>query len=414
MQKLTLDHGDSYLYALASSFYSRSRILDKAGKSDDAIDEGRGAVDLFGKLATKNPQAFNFPLATSLTTLCQHLIKLDRYDILATYVKRAANIWISLLARKPDSEAVNYHLGLAYYNLNLYLSHFGRYGKAQKFGQHAVDFFANLARKYPEYHIEAFADALHNLAQTFDRLGCCEDALRREQTAIEILLPMAQRNMNEYNEKLASFYLNHGAYAAQLKRLEDAVVSTQKAADILASFVAKNPGTFSPRLADVYSNLSTYLTLLGRFTDAIEAAGAGMEIRKTLVNDPSHSESSLAGIARSSLNVGYLLCMLERRESALTCAKGATDIFAALMATNPSRYAGELASSYQNLSNILSQLDRIEEALEYAQKAANILASPKEDESGSYASNGAQVRRNLFTLFSGSTRRNVRSHDMDV
>ena len=350
----------------ARIFNSLGNRYSKLGRREEALGAAVRAAEIYGRLAKRNPDAFEPALATSLNNLGNCYSELGRREEALDATERAVEIRERLAKRNPD--AFEPDLAMSLNNLGIRYSELGRREEALDATERAADIFERLAKRNPDAFEPDLATSLNNLGNCYSELGRREEALDAAERAADIYERLAKRNPDAFEPDLAMSLNNLGVHYSELGRREEALGVTERAVAIRERLAKRNPDAFEPNLASSLNNLGIRYSKLGRREEALDATERAVEIYGRLAKrNPDAFEPDLA---RSLNNLGIFFGELGRREEALGAAERAVEIYERLAKRNPDAFEPDLAMSLNNLGNRYSELGRPEEALGATERAA--------------------------------------------
>jgi tetratricopeptide (TPR) repeat protein len=359
---------DAFLPGLAGSLRRLGFQLSALGRRAEALEVTQEAVELYRRLAAQHPDAFLPELAASLTNLGSQLSALGRRAEALEVTQEAVELYRRLAAQHPDAFLPD--LAMSLNNLGNRLSEMGRRAEALQATQEAVDLYRRLAAQHPDAFLPYLASSLNNLGAMLSEMGQREEALEATQEAVEIRRRLAQQNPDAFLPYLASSLNNLGKALSQMGRREEALEATQEAVEIRRRLAAQHPDAFLPYLASSLNNLGAMLSEMGQRAEALEATQEAVEIRRRLAQQ--NPDAFLPDLAMSLNNLGNRLSEMGRRAEALEATQEAVDLYRRLAAQHPDAFLPDLARSLHNLGAMLSEMGRRAEALEATQEAVEI------------------------------------------
>ena len=253
---------------------------DDLGRREEALAATQRAVDLYERLAEKNPDAFLHDLANSLNNLGVRYNALGRREEALAATQRAVDLYERLAEKNPD--AFMHDLAASVDNLGVMLSALGRREEALAATQRAVDLYERLAEKNPDAFMPDLARSLNNLGMMLSALGRREEALAATQRAVQIRERLAEKNPDAFMPDLAASVDNLGVMLSALGRREEALAATQRAVQIRERLAEKNPDAFMPDLARSLNNLGAMYNALGRREEALAATQRAVDLYERL------------------------------------------------------------------------------------------------------------------------------------
>jgi tetratricopeptide (TPR) repeat protein len=292
-----LPRNDEFEENAARIYNNLSYAYSYLGRREDALGAAERAMEIYERLAKRNPDAFESDLASSLNNLGSFYSYLGRREEALGAAERAVEIRERLAKRNPD--AFEPDLAMSLNNLGNSYSDLGRREEALGAAERAVEIYERLAKRNPDAFEPDLASSLNNLGNRYSDLGRREEALGAAERAVEIRERLAKRNPDAFEPDLASSLNNLGSFYSDLGRREEALGAAERAVEIYERLAKRNPDAFEPDLASSLNNLGSFYSDLGRREEALGAAERAVEIRERLAKrNPDAFEPDLA----SSLN----------------------------------------------------------------------------------------------------------------
>ena len=339
--------------------------LANAGMWERAVAATEEAVEIYRRLVSADPVAFESHLARALNSLGMWLSDLGHWEQALAATEQAVQIHRRLAAANPT--ALEFDRARALTNFARSLFDLGRWRHGLDVAQEGVEIFRRLAAANHDTVEPYFATALNNLSIYFGRLGQREQALAAVEEAVEIRRRLAAANPEAYEPDLATVLLNLGVDLSKLSRLDQALAATEEAVEIRRRLAAANPAAFEPDLATALNNLGIWLSGLGRSELALAATDEAVDIYRRLAT--ANFDAVAHGLASSLINLGSRLSELGRQEQALATIEEAVEIGRRLAAANPAVFEHDLASAFDSLGGKLSDVGRHEQALVASEEA---------------------------------------------
>ncbi|MDD2468909.1 MAG: tetratricopeptide repeat protein, partial [Desulfobulbus sp.] len=246
-----------------------SVMLSNTGQREEAMGACQRAVEIYERLADRNPEAFLPDLASSLNNLGIFYSELGQREEAMGACQRAVEIYERLTDRNP--EAFLPALASSLNNLGNRYSELGQREEAMGACQRAVEIPERLADRNPEAFLPDLAMSLNNLGTFYSELGQREEAMGACQRAVEIRERLADRNPEAFLPALASSLNNLGNSYSELGQREEAMGACQRAVEIYERLADRNPEAFLPDLAMSLNNLGTFYSELGQREEAMGA-----------------------------------------------------------------------------------------------------------------------------------------------
>lgn len=269
-----------------------------------------------------------------------------------------------------NTEKYEPYVAVASLHLAAALSALDRREEALIKNDEALNIYSNLRKENPNKFQAGLAMTQNNQAVLLKDLGRREEALAQAEEAVRTQKQLAQEMPDAFLHHLATSLNNLSNMLSYAGRREDALAPAQEALLIRKQLVKDRPETFLPYLAMSLNSLGNRLSDLGRREEALIQAQEALRIRRQLAKD--QPKAFLPKLANSLNSFGIKLIELGRPEEALIHLQEATCIYKQLAQARPQVYLHNLAMALNNLGNLLSDLRRQEEALVKVQEAMHI------------------------------------------
>jgi tetratricopeptide (TPR) repeat protein len=267
---LILAEGAAEPTAKASYFNNAATHLAFLGRLEEARAAGRKAVNLFGELERRRPQAFTYPLAASLNNLANVLFQLGRWEEARAAGRKARDLYRELARARP--QAFTACLANSLNNLAKGLSKPGHLEEARATAQEAVDLSRELARARPEVETSGLATSLNTLANVLFQLRHWEEALAAAQEAVDLFRESARARPEAETSELAMSLNTLANVLSELGRWEEALAAAQEAVDLYRELARARPEAETSNLASSLNTLANVLSALGRREEALATA----------------------------------------------------------------------------------------------------------------------------------------------
>ena len=268
------------------------RELIEAAKTKFSFDE---ACNFYEKLIAIERSPGNLFSYAHLLHSLNDFTKAKQYyeEILVTY--RA------LATKNP--QAYNPDLASTLNNLGLLLSNNNEIKQAKDCYQEALDIRRDLAKKNPQASNPDLAMTLNNLANLLSNNNEIKQAQIYYQEALDIRRDLAKKNPQAYNPDLAGTLNNLGLLLSNNNEIKQAKDCYQEALKIYRDLAKKNPQAYNPYLASTLNNLAVLYYQINNRKEAEQAYKEALAIRKILAeNNPSAYEIDYV----QTLTVGIL------------------------------------------------------------------------------------------------------------
>ncbi len=251
------------------------------------------AVEIYTRLAARNPEAIEPKLAVILNNL-GILHKENQRDTQAEVAyEKAVEIYTRLAERNP--EAFEPNLAAILNNLGILFADTERYTEAEAAYDKTVEIRTRLAARNPEAFEPDLATSLNNLGNLYCYTQCDTDAEKVYGKAVEIYTRLAARNPEAFEPKLAAILNNLGNLYKNTQRDTEAEEVYGKALDIYTHLTERTPEAFEPDLAMIYYNLGNLYSDTRRYSEAEAVYRKAVEVYTRLAEwNPDVFETSLA------------------------------------------------------------------------------------------------------------------------
>ncbi len=279
---------------------------------DDAENAYREALNIYKKLAEKNPDAYLPDLAMTQNNIGNSYSALKRFDDAEKAYREALKIRKELAEKNPDAYLPD--LAMTQNNIgNLYRA-LERFDDAKKTYRDALNIYRKLAEKNPDTYLPGLAMTQNNIGNLYSNLKRFDDAEKAYLESLDIRKKLAEKNPDAYLPDLAMTQNNIGNLYRALERFDDAKKTYRDALNIYRKLAEKNPDTYLPGLAMTQNNIGNLYSNLKRFDDAEKAYLESLDIRKKLAE--KNPDAYLPDLAMTQNNLKSLYLKLERFDDA--------------------------------------------------------------------------------------------------
>jgi Tetratricopeptide repeat len=238
----------------------RARVLSNLGvrysalgRREEGLRAAERASEIYQRLATQNPDAFEPDLAMSLNNLGSFYSALGRREEGLRAAERASEIYQRLATQNPD--AFEPDLAMSLNNLGIRYSALGRREEGLQAAERAVEIRERLATQNPDAFEPDLAGSLNNLGNRYSALGRREEGLRAAERASEIYQSLAAQNPDAFEPDLAMSLNNLGGFYSALGRREEGLRAAERGNEIYQRLAARNPDAFEPDLAESFGTV---------------------------------------------------------------------------------------------------------------------------------------------------------------
>ena len=352
-RRLATARPDAFEPDLATSLNNLGNRLSEVGQRDEALAATAEGTEIYRRLATARPDAFEPNLATSLNNLGDRLSRLGSREEAAAAAAEATEIYRRLATARPD--AFEPDLAMSLTNLGAFLSGVGQRDEALAATAEATEIYRRLATARPDAFEPNLATSLSNLGASLSEVGSREEAAAAAAEATEIYRRLATARPDAFEPNLATSLSNLGASLSEVGSREEAAAAAAEATEIYRRLATARPDAFEPNLARSLSNLGAFLSGVGQRDEALAATAEATEIHRRLATArPDAFEPNLADTLG---NLGNRLSEVGQREEAAAAAAEATEIFRRLATARPDAFEPYLAMSLNNLGALSSGVE---------------------------------------------------------
>jgi tetratricopeptide (TPR) repeat protein/nucleoside phosphorylase len=354
---------------LATSLINQGAASSDLGRRQQALDAAREATALRRALARRNPERFQLVLARSLNTLGTILSEQGQHEQAIAIVREAVDLYRTLVVHTPDT--VQPHLAHSLNNQGLIFGLLGQHEHALAATREAVDILRALATHNPDTFQPDLARSLNTLGNRWSALGQQKQALAATSESLKLYRRLATHNPDAFLPYLTGSLNDLGNRLHEQGEHEQAHAMVREAVDLRRILAARNPDAFQPDLAASLTNLGIALSALDQLEPALVATREAFDLYRTLATrNPEEFQPALANSLR---NLGNRLGELGQHEQALAAAREAVELRRTLAARNPEAHQPHLARSLLSLGGILAGLDQRPPGLEAALEALDLI-----------------------------------------
>jgi tetratricopeptide (TPR) repeat protein len=195
-QRLAQKNPDRYESYYAGSLNNYADHLSDAGKNEEALTNALQALEIYQRLAQKNPDRFEPNYAGSLNNYATYLSDAGKKEEALMYARQALEIRQRLVQKNPDRYEPDYAVSLNNY-VNC-LSDAGNNEEALTYGRQALEIYLRLAGKHPaRYEADLFSSTCHThflswLSDPAEKSGDLAELNAMPTTAPRHRLPLLQ------------------------------------------------------------------------------------------------------------------------------------------------------------------------------------------------------------------------------
>jgi nucleoside phosphorylase/tetratricopeptide (TPR) repeat protein len=358
-RRLASDNPVAYQPILVTNLLTHSDRLAETGRSDMGLRVAHEAVDISENRARSDPDTFRSTIPMALSTLSNRLAETSQPQQALAAAVRAVVIQRELAGTGRLTH--RYDLARSLSNLSTRLISVGRYQDALSAINEAVSLSRQLAETNPDAVRADFATILNIKGAVLRKAGRPTEAVNAIEDAVLVYRRLAQIDPESAIPGLASTLLHSGSALSEAGRHREALSTTEEAVALYRQSAATSPDTLGPRLAAALHNLSLRLSETERSVEALTTIDEAIAIRRRLVaNNPDAFLPDLA----QSLSAAASLRARQRQDSdrALDSANEAVEIFHRLAAQLPAVFTTGLNQAQLVQAAILDKLGRSDEA----------------------------------------------------
>ncbi|TFK24961.1 TPR-like protein [Coprinopsis marcescibilis] len=236
----------------------------------------------------------------------------------------------------------------------------------------AVQIYRQLTSSDPEKYNVALADSLYKHSQSLCVNGNYTDALGPAQESLAIRQTLAKEDPEASDEQLVLTLRRVSYILLRCKRSSDAIPTSIGAVAVGRRLAAKDE-QFQSQLAHSLHLYGANLSMIGKPFEAIEATKEAVAIRRRLISQGRISMiDTEESLGLSLHNLGCQLGKLDDYDNAILPALESIEINRRLVATNLTKYEGQLSDSLRGYSFYLSNMGRNIEAVEAVRESLQI------------------------------------------
>lgn len=340
-QRLAKSKPDRFEAAWATSLSNYSNQLSDIGDTTQALDFAKQALDIHHRLAKDNKERFEPDWAKSLSNYSNHLSEIGNTTQALDFAKQALDIYERLATDKPERFEPDFATSLS--NYSNHLSDIGDTTQALEFAKHALGIHQRLANDKPERFEPNWASSLSNYAVRLSEIGDTIQARDFSRRALDIYESLAKDKPERFEPEWALSLSNYSSHLSDLGDTAQALDFSKQALDILQRLAKEKPERFEPDLALSLSNCAHHFSDRGDTAQALDFSMQALEIRQRLVKD--RPERFDPDWAMSLSNFSNHLSDLGDTAQALDFAKQALDVYERLAKARPIKFVAEVEES---------------------------------------------------------------------
>jgi tetratricopeptide (TPR) repeat protein len=342
--------------------------LANAGDRAQALAATTEAVDIYRKLRSTDPAAFEPKLAESLDDLGNRLSDVGRREEALAATTEAVDIYRELT--KADPATFELRLAGALTHLGIRQADLQHWEEALAATHEAVQILRRRAPRDPAAFESDLARSLDGLGDWLSREKRLKEAVTTAAEAITIIRRLAASDSRTFKPQLARALANLGTRLADLWRLDEALSAASEAVSIYRKLARADPATFNPKLAWALTNLGRRRSALGQHRQALKATNEAVRIYRPLAR--RNSNEFEPDLAWSLSNLGIDLLNLGQLNKAVKTFNETIEIYCRLALGNPDAFEPNLAWSLINLGITRSNLGQHDRAVKVTQEAVDL------------------------------------------
>ncbi|MER7568948.1 tetratricopeptide repeat protein [Streptomyces sp. NPDC097941] len=357
-RRAAADDPERYTVALAMALLGLSDWHGDAGHRQEALEAASEGVDLLRRTADSPTAPARAELALGLNRLASRLRETGRHQEALEAVTEATDIFRELTTEDPELYALD--LAGSLNTLSSCLATLRRHEDSLTALVEAVDLLRGLADEEPAC-LPALADALHNLANRYNRLGLYEDAPAPISESVEIRRVLAELLPDGHVPGLAIGLNTLAIVLGDVGRHEEALAAITEAEQLFRTLSASRPGVHDNDLARALHNLSGALRQAGRPAEALTTMTEAVQIRRALAE--RSPEVHNADLALSLHDLGLQISAAGAAETALPLFAECVLLRVELAQALPETYVHDLVLSFQSYAQCCIDADRHDMAI---------------------------------------------------
>jgi glycosyltransferase involved in cell wall biosynthesis len=367
-QRLAKENSERFEPDWARSLVNYASHLADVGDSTQALVFAKQALDIHQRLAKDSPERFEPDWAACLNNYANHLADVGDAIQALDFAKQALDIRQRLATNNPENFEPDWARSLG--NYANHLSRVGDTTQAAAFAKQALDIHQRIATEKPERFEADWATSLNNYANHLADIGEVTRALDIAKQALNIHQRLAKDKPERFEPDWARSLCNYASHLSDVGDTLQARACAKQALDIHQKLSSDNPERFEPDFAMSLSNYASHLSDVGETTQALHFAKQALDIRQRIAkNKPERFESDWA---MSLSNYASHLSEIGDTTQALAYAKQALDIHQRLARDKPKRFEPDWAMSLSNYAGHLSKIGHTRQALDLDKQALDI------------------------------------------
>jgi len=367
-----------------------SALCPLLGRSDEAIEMARAAVEISEQLSREEPDDFQRQrdLSVAIYYLGNALASQDSHEKALENFNRAASIRRRLVAHDPKNSLWLRDLGFCLNSIGVIARILDRHSEALEAHREGLTIFERLADLDPKniqwlYFLEG---AQNRLAESLHRAEKHEEELELRKARIDTCTRRLaidpknlnwQRDLEVANRDMAHQLTIMGRHDEAVEVLKDSVANTES----ILKIHPEDSGTIDS-LYFSYERLAIEYREMGRHEEAVEYYRKSLALLQSLVNIRPHDRILVNNLAIVQRNLANELQNLGNNDEALEFGLACVDTRRRIVSLEPENleYQGNLAYALGGLGEQLSNMDRFEEAVEALRECQTIYKSVIERE----------------------------------
>jgi tetratricopeptide (TPR) repeat protein len=277
-------------FNLAAILTEGCLIANRLGESERALKIAKEAVEI-ASAQTNDDSERDTLLAISLTNLGVVLTSLGHHDEALAPSVRAVEVYRRLAGRNPDSHQPSLARSLT--NLGIRLSYLNRLREAQTACHEGIEMVRGLIRNDLGSFDEYLAEGLNTNGAILHRMDCDKEAHEAMKEAVEVYRRLARRTPGVYQSQLMRSLRNYTSILLHQGETDRAVELFHEIVEMSRKLAEQNYNA-RPELAHNLNVLAQMLVSANKTEEAAEAAREGLAAIAPLVETMPGAHGNLA------------------------------------------------------------------------------------------------------------------------
>ena len=349
----------AHLATLAMTLDNIALMYQEQDRTAEAEDLLTDALEIYRRLDSENPDAFDLKVASVLNKLALLHSSIGQSEPLYASALEICqrHMQDDVAGYAPFAAQIFNNLG-ALYDANQYAE------SGEQMYNNALDIYRRLAANDPDAYSADVASTLNNLSTLYHRYGFNVAQVEPlQQEALQIYRRLAADNPLLYKPKLAALLSNRASQCYSNGCGNEGELAYDELLDTYRALAQDDPFAYRPRLASALYEQGIRLYQEGNTGKSEKLFTEALGIYRELASiAPSTYKPDLARLLR---NVATLLDKRQSWDESERLYLEELTINKELAQGNPGRYMTDVARSYGNLSNHALLMKQFDMALDY-------------------------------------------------